>query len=50
MLITQLIVEEESSIDSQAYWVSFRSTVMTGEALFRSVGSEMEEARQSHSG
>jgi hypothetical protein len=34
MLITQLIVEEESSIDPQVYWVSFRSAMMTGQALF----------------
>jgi hypothetical protein len=33
MLITQLMVEEEASIESQAYWVKFRSAVMTGEAL-----------------
>jgi hypothetical protein len=34
MLITQLIVKEEASIDPQAYWVSVRSAVMAGEALF----------------
>jgi hypothetical protein len=34
MLITQLMAEEEASIDPQAYWVSVRSAVMIGEALF----------------
>jgi hypothetical protein len=38
MLITQLMVEEEASIDPQAYWVSFRSAVMTGQALFHPRG------------
>jgi hypothetical protein len=34
MLITHLMVEEASSIESQAYWVEFRSAVMTRKALF----------------
>jgi hypothetical protein len=39
MLITQLMVEEESSIDPQAYWVSFRSAVIAGQALFHPRGA-----------
>jgi hypothetical protein len=39
MLIKQLMVEEESSIDPQAYWVSFRSAVITGQALFHPRGA-----------
>jgi hypothetical protein len=38
MLITQLMIEDASSIESQAYWVEFRSAVMIGEALFHPRG------------